>query len=340
MMSEELVKCIERGLAAVAETDVDAAKAALEQALAAGGREDGRVAHLQGLVSWLTGNLEDAAAHLLRAVDAAPTEPIVQLDAAEFLFVEGELQEAEGILRDFLDRVGDDESADDARMLLSQLRLEDDDPEESLEILDTVTAGRDRVEYLASRGGVLLALGRLEESVEVMRRAVDIDPDDADLKYQLGVVLYAASDREGSREVMVQVHRMDSAAREDAGSEVDGAQQRDLQERFEAVLEEVPEPILKQIAGVPITVDAAPSEDDVRAGLDPRNAVAFYGQAAEDGGEAKLERIVVMRDILVDGLDEFDELSEDEQIHELLFEHTLVELRRFLGLEELMVAGV
>ena len=339
-MSEELVKCIERGLSAVAETDVDAAKAALEQALAAGGREDGRVAHLQGLVSWLTGNLEDAAAHLLRAVDAAPTEPIVQLDAAEFLFVEGELQEAEGILRDFLDRVGEAESADDARMLLSQLRLEDDDPEESLEILDTVTAGRDRVEYLASRGGVLLALGRLDESVEVMRRAVDIEPDDADLKYQLGVVLYAANDREGSREVMVQVHRMDAAAREAGGSELDGAQQRDLQERFEAVLEEVPEPILKQIAGVPVTVDAAPSEDDVRAGLDPRNAVAFYGQAVEDGGEAKLERIVVMRDILVDGLDEFDELSEDEQIHELLFEHTLVELRRFLGLEELMVAGV
>ena len=340
-MSDTLMSLIEGGLAAVSEADLEGARAALAKAQGEAGAAHPRVTHLQGLVAWLDGDLESAAGHLLAAVDAAPSDPIVQLDAAEFMFVEGELQEAESILRDFLESDGADEGLDDARMLLAQVRLEDDDPEEALEILDAVEAGHDRVEYLASRGGVLLALGQREAAVEAMRAAVAVEPDDADLLYQLGVVLHAAERFDDAQSTMVKVLEMDAARRASEGEDaLDSAQERDLKDRFDAMLEEIPEPILKRIAEVPVKVQRAPQVSDVESGLDPRNAVAFVGTPLGPGGDAALEGIVLMRDLLIDGLDEFDGLSEEEQIHELLLEHTLVELRRFFGLEELVVAGV
>ena len=188
---------------------------------------------------------------------------------------------------------------------------------------------------------MLLALGQREAAVEAMRAAVAVEPDDADLLYQLGVVLHAAERFDDAQSTMVKVLEMDAARRASEGEDaLDSAQERDLKDRFDAMLEEIPEPILKRIAEVPVKVQRAPQVSDVESGLDPRNAVAFVGTPLGPGGDAALEGIVLMRDLLIDGLDEFDGLSEEEQIHELLLEHTLVELRRFFGLEELVVAGV
>ena len=97
-MSNELTALVERGIEAISQDDVEAAKSALSAARDAGGAGDGRVMHLAGLVGWLQGNLDEAASNLLQAVEASPANAMIQLDAAEFLFVEGELEEAEAIL--------------------------------------------------------------------------------------------------------------------------------------------------------------------------------------------------------------------------------------------------
>jgi tetratricopeptide (TPR) repeat protein len=339
-MSNELQALVEQGLEAIRRDDLDTATSALAAAREAGGQEDGRVLHLAGLVGWIEGNLEEAASKLLEAVEAAPANAMIQLDAAEFLFVEGELEEAEKILRDFLDRESADEGRDDARMLLAQLRLEDDDAEEALEILDTVEGSKEQVEYLVSRGGVLFALGRNDESIDMLSKATDSEPEDADLHYQLGVVLRASGRMDDACAQMVKVLELDSAQRESSSEAPDSVVQRDLRERFEAILEEIPESIMKRLAGAPIKVERVPTKSQVEEGVDPRNAVAFVGDAVGPTEEGALEQIVIMRDLLVDALDEQDEMSEEEQIEEVLFESTLVELRRFFALEELVVAGV
>ncbi|MGB1701443.1 MAG: tetratricopeptide repeat protein, partial [Nannocystaceae bacterium] len=289
-MSNEVATHVARGIEAIGQDDLETATSALVAAREAGGADDGRVLHLAGLVGWLGGSLDEAASNLLKAVEAAPANAMIQLDAAEFLFVEGELEEAEAILRDFLDREAEEEGRDDARMLLAQLRLEDDDAEEALEVLDTVEASKDRVEYFVSRGGVLFALGRHDESIEMLTQAAEREPDDADLQYQLAVVLHAANRREESSARMLKVLELDGAHRSGAGSAIDSDVQRDLRERFEAILEEVPEPVMKRLAGAPIHVEAAPTPAQVREGLDPRNAVAFLGTAAGGEGEGTLER--------------------------------------------------
>lgn len=339
-MSNELTALVERGIEAISQDDVEAATSALSAARDAGGAGDGRVMHLAGLVGWLQGNLDEAASNLLQAVEASPANGMIQLDAAEFLFVEGELEEAEAILRDFLDQEDVTEGRDDARMLLAQLRLEDDDAEEALEILDTVEGPKDRIEYLVSRGGVLFALGRHDESIDMLSKATDAEPEDADLHYQLGVVLHASGRNDDACARMLKVLELDGAHRNSAGEDPDSDVQRDLKERFEAILEEVPEPIMKRLAGAPIHVATAPTKEQVADGLDPRNAVAFVGDAAGATEEGTLRQIVIMRDLLVDAIDEQDEMSEEEQIEEILFESTLVELRRFFAMEELIVAGV
>jgi len=339
-MSNELTALVERGIEAISNDDLDSAMSALSAAREAGGDGDGRVLHLAGLVGWIQGNLDEAASNLLQAVEAAPANAMIQLDAAEFLFVEGELEEAEAILREFLDQAGVTEGQDDARMLLAQLRLEDDDAEEALEVLDTVETSKDRIEYLVSRGGVLFALGRHDESIDMMSKATDSEPEDADLHYQLGVVLHASGRTDEACARMLKVLELDGAQRDSGGELPDSDVRRDLTERFEAILEEVPEPIMKRLAGAPITVATAPTKEQVQAGLDPRSAVAFVGDAAGPTEEGTLAQIVIMRDLLVDALDEQDEMSEEEQIEEILFESTLVELRRFFAMEELIVAGV
>ena len=117
-------------------------------------------------------------------------------------------------------------------------------------------------------------------------------PEDADLHYQLGVVLHASGRSDDACARMLKVLELDGAHRQSEGEAPDSDVQRDLKERFEAILEEVPEPIMKRLAAAPIHVATAPTKEQVADGLDPRNAVAFVGDAAGGTEEGTLTQIV------------------------------------------------
>ena len=143
MAEAEIDALIDRGLAAVEDDKLDEADEILEEARHLGGENHVRVLHLSGLLAWARDDLEHATGFLMQATDLSPTRPEIYLDCAECLFTVEEIDEAESQTRAVL-RLPDlsREQEDEARLLLAQLRLADDDPGEALEVLVGIDESR------------------------------------------------------------------------------------------------------------------------------------------------------------------------------------------------------
>lgn len=333
MKQMSLDAIIDRGLVAVDDDDLKTAEDALEEASRLGGENHVRVLHLAGMVAWAQGRLDQAAGYLMQAADAAPDDPQIYLDCAECLLShDQDLDEAEAAARAVLRlERADTDALDQARLLLAQIRLSDDDTEEALELLEGISdARKGDAAYLSIHGFVLMNSGRAQEAAASLKGAVMADPDDPDVHYWYGQALEVLGDVAGARAEMLKVLELDTQDAEDHGDNEDLAE--DLRAQFESLLEDIPDQVLKLIASAPITVQARPSRAQVEAGADPRAVVTFVGQARTDDADARLDRIVLMRDFLL------DEIEGEEDIPELLMVGLVDELRRFFRLEGLEVA--
>ncbi|HEY0135897.1 MAG TPA: hypothetical protein VGB85_17550, partial [Nannocystis sp.] len=79
----------------------------------------------------------------------------------------------------------------------------------------------------------------------------------------------------------------------------------------------------------PISVQGRPTASQVEKGADPRAVITFLGRPQTDDDDAHLEGIVIMRDFLL------DEINEDDDIPELMIVSIIDELRRFFRMEGL-----
>lgn len=328
----ELGETIDRGLAAVEADDLEAAEEALAEASKIAGENHVRVLHLAGMHAWADGDVERAAGFLMQAVDLGPDRADIYLDCAECLFANGEeLDEAEASVRIALKLPGIPERlAEEARLLLAQIRLADDDTEEALVILDEISGDlSSHPAYLSTKGAALLAAGRFPDAIEQLERAVELEPEDPDFAYQLGITHQAAGDEAGCRAAMVRVLELDSKASGEGLDPPGYAEVQELRSKLEDIMEELPDAILRLVAHVPIKVQQRATEEQVRTGVDPRSPVAFLGAPQCDDADAELEGIVILRDLLV------EEAEDEEEIPLALFYGMLEELRRFFRREDL-----
>ncbi|MCA9659699.1 MAG: tetratricopeptide repeat protein [Myxococcales bacterium] len=345
-MDQDLDTVIRRGLDAVDAGDIQTALDAVDEAAKHVGENHVRVLHLNGMIAWAEGRVENAAGYLMQAVDLGSELPEIYLDCAECLFIHGDdLDEAEAVVRALLERDGVEEAArDEGRLLLAQIRLDDDDPDEALELLERVTPDmQGHPAYLSTYGAVMLASGRGDEAVKALEKAVAAAPEDPDFHYQLGLTREAVGDREGAAAAMLKVLELDSAAAEAAAAEEAEAGEepveltdvvkRELVRAFEEVLEEIPDKVLRLLAEAPVSVQRRATPAQVRGGVNPRVAVAFVGAPKTDDAEAELEGIVIMYDLLMIMIDD------DDEIPEVFIVGIIDELRRFFD-EALGVASV
>ncbi|MEZ4385554.1 MAG: tetratricopeptide repeat protein [Nannocystaceae bacterium] len=342
-MDQDLDTVIRRGLEAVDAGDIQTALDAVDEAAKHVGENNVRVLHLNGMIAWAEGRVDNAAGYLMQAVDLGSELPEIYLDCAECLFVHGDdLDEAEAVVRALLEREGVEEAArDEGKLLLAQIRLDDDDPDEALELLDQVTPEmQQHPAYLSTYGAVMLASGRGEDAVKALEKAVEVAPDDPDFYYQLGLTREAVGDSAGAAAAMLKVLELDIAAAEaaededgDAPEALTDAAKSDLVSSFEEVLEEIPDKVLRLLAEAPVTVQRRATPEQVRGGVNPRAAVAFVGAAKTDAAPANLEGIVIMYDLLMIMIDE------DDEIPEVFVVGIIDELRRFFD-EALGVASV
>lgn len=335
MSSQNIDALVDRGLAAVEADDLETATQILEDATKVGGENHVRVLHLTGMLAWAEGRPEHAAGYLMQAVDAGSEDANIYLDCAECLLLhDQDLDEAEAAARTVLRLSGASlEAQDQARLLLSQIRLADEDTEEALELLDGISDSRKQdAVFLSTYGFVLMNAGRDEEAVTALRSAVEADPEDPDVHYWLGQALEGVGDVTGARVSMLKVLELDEAEHDEAEHEhepLTNEIEEDLRGQFEGVLEELPEPVLKLLANSPISVQGRPTTAQVERGADPRAVITFLGRPQTDDDEAHLEGIVIMRDFLL------DEINDDDDIPELMIVSIIDELRRFFRMEGL-----
>ncbi len=334
----EIDALIDRGLAAVEDENTEAAAAVLEEATAMAGAEHARVLHLRGLLAWANEDLENATATLLKAADQEAGRPEIHFDCAECLYSMEEIEEAEEQVRKVLELPDvPGEQADDARLLLAQLRLSVDDPAGALETLEAIDAVRKtHPAYLGALGSAQLADEQFDAAVTTLRKALEHDDADADLHYQVGIGLEAVGDDAGARQAMTKVLELDTEEWAELGDDAppapDFAETQELRSRLEEVLEGLPDPVLKLVAATPITVQARASAEQVAGGVDPRGTVIFLGSPKSDEDEAELKGIVVMRDLLLTQVDEDDEIDEE------LFYSLLEQIQHFFRRDDIIVA--
>lgn len=329
---------LQRGLEALEADDLESAHESLERARATAGDDDAGVLHLSGMIAWAEGDFEVATRDLLAAVDHAPTRPDVRLDCAECLFSIDEIEEAEVHARAVLELEDvSGEVHDEARLLLAQLRLADDDPEEALEILDEIDDSRkNHAAFLSTRGTVLVADERFEEAIRDLQTALQSEPDDPDLHYQLALAQEYNGDLTASRGSMVRVLELEEEEWNELHGEsvppLDDVEAQELQQQLENAMEELPEPILKLVASVPIRVQRRATADQVRAGLNPRSIVGFLGTPKADDAEAVLEGILIMRDLLLSSVED------DEEVEGELFYALAEEIQIFFQRHDFVVS--
>ena len=328
-----LDEIVARGLAAVETDELGEAEAALEQAQRVGGENHVLVLYLDGMIALARGDLGHAIGYLMQATDMNPDRPEIYLDCAEALLLAGEdLAEAESIVRAALALPKLTlRQAGEAHLTLAQIRLEGDDIDGAMAELDAVGAElRDHPAYMSTRAAALLADDRVDEALESIRRAVEHDPEDPDFQYQFALTARAAGKVDEARDAMVRVAELDQG--EAPARPLEDAEVQDLRARLEDVLEDLPDPILRLVASVPVEVQACATLDQVRGGLDPRSIVAFVGRPELDDQPAQLERLVVMRDLLL------DEVGDDDEIPRVLFYALMEELRIFFRYEDFAFA--
>lgn len=338
MADADIDSLVDRGLQAIEDDKLDDAEKILEEARDNAGENHVRVLHLAGLVAWAQDDLEHATGFLMQATDLSPKRADIYLDCAECLFTVEEVEEAEEQAKAVLALGGlDREQEDEARLLLAQLRLASDAPDDSLEVLSGIDDSRkEHPAFLSTKGAALLASGDFEGSIGLLRKAIEHDPEDSDLHYQLGIALEHAGSVDESRASMAKVLQLDIKEWEDVGEELpaepDFAETQELRSRLEDVLEELPDPVLKLVAAAPITVQARANVEQVGKGVNPRSTVCFLGTPKSEADEAELQGIVVMRDLLL------AEVDDDDDIEGEIFYALLEELQYFFKRDDIVVA--
>lgn len=333
--SSEISLKLEAALEAIDSDEVEKAQVLVKELIASLDALDPRLLHVQGMYAWAEGEIEEAASKLTSAVDADPKGEQVYFDCAELMLSAGlDLDVAEASLRVIVAREGLAEArADQAKILLAQVCMEqvDADPDEAIELLDAVSeATKMDVYWVSIKAAVLLDLERSDEAIKLLE-STSSDPEAAknpEVHYQLGICYALAGRGEQAVEAMTRVMEIDTE--EDEYDPMEADESRGLRACLEEVLEGIPDPLLKRIASAPIEVQTRPTPEQIAGGVDPRAFVGFDG----DAGEQKLRAVVVMRNPLL------DEIEDEEQLPEALISGLIDEFRRFFGVEELAGASV
>ena len=225
-----------------------------------------------------------------------------------------------------------------------------DDVHEQLELgLDAVEAGdlaaaARSLELLyriagATAASTMLLEGKvIEESegpaaaINAYRRAVELAPEDAELRLALAYACEAIGDIEGMIRQLLVVRSLDAQADRSIGLAEPALLDR-IENAAVAALEELPMEFRQRVAHVPIVLEPRPSIALVREGFDPRSYGLFEGpglfdDGILDGAVAGPTRIVIYTSNLLADFEEDEELAEQVRIT------VLHEVGHFFGMSE------
>ncbi len=166
-----------------------------------------------------------------------------------------------------------------------------------------------------------------------LEELVGREPEFAEARHALALLCEELGDLDACARELLAVRRLDAAADAADGFDLDAVEAR-IRDTAERVLNELPAKFRRRLIGVPIVIEARPSEDLVRDRFDPRSLGLFEGPVNEErqlGDSAGMPtRIVLYAANLLAFVDPDDE---EDLAHEVEIT-VLHEIGHYFGLEE------
>lgn len=273
MISQEV---IEHGWTLIEDGDLDGARQVYEELLVKAPDEP-EVLALGGAVLAASGEPEAALAAFMRASERDTDERTRYLvHAAEVeLAALDHPEEAIALCDRVLDETDDEDELIDAVLIkaeaLVSLGDRDEDAREVLAELEGCAI--DDPMLLCRAGDLHLTVGDVPAAERAYQSAVGLDEECADGYHGLGLVYEAMGDSERQVSAWLRTRELDLTEPEPPWH----LDQEEFASVAEAALAELPEEVRGFLANVPMFVEDTPSEDMVRAGLDPRLLGLFAG---------------------------------------------------------------
>jgi len=231
------------------------------------------------------------------------------------------------------DLLDDPEQAELWKTLQNLEEIAEEDPAQALAVFAALPSEvREIADFQLVHAGLLRSSGDLPAAERVLQALIALDHEDADAHHMLGDVLEDMGKLERALDHFLETLRLDSqASAEHSAEEVEGVLDATL-EHLERTVKELPAEWRARLEGVPLLVQRLPSEDMVRAGLDPRALGLFDGpmHAEAEGIDCAPAptRIVLFAENLALDFPDADEFKDQVRIT------VLHELGHYFGLDE------
>ncbi|KAB2893267.1 MAG: tetratricopeptide repeat protein [Kofleriaceae bacterium] len=282
--ADRLVSLVEAAITRLDEGDIEGA----EQKIAQAARIDPRhpdVLSLQASLAALDGELERALELVAKAVERAPEDVGVLINAADLALL-ADPEVALGYAQRAAELVEEEDELIAAVLIMAEAHLALENPaaarealsELSSAVIDDATTILDVAHaYLAAEDPTTaeLWLRRLTSAQPSSGNGEDSEDESvaADAWHAIGQCREAKGDRDGMIHAWLETRRLDAALPPPALSISDD----ELEEIATAALEELPAEVHTHLANVPILVDDLPAEHLVQDGWDPRLLGIFEG---------------------------------------------------------------
>ncbi len=184
-----------------------------------------------------------------------------------------------------------------------------------------------RTDELLEQGADALDAGNETHARDLLEQAVELDPDDADVRHLLALAYSALGDEKRVRDQFLLVRQLD-ARNDDAAGPIDPALLDLMRDITVRVIESLPKRFREPLRNVPVFLEPRPSVALVEEGFDPRALGVFEGPRAFDDNTAALTRIVIFTDNLL------AETRDEEELRREVEVTVLHEVGHYFGLEE------
>ncbi|HEY1551645.1 MAG TPA: metallopeptidase family protein [Kofleriaceae bacterium] len=318
---------LDKGFDALDAGDLEAAAAAAERAQRIDRKNPGVIA-LSAAVADAQGNVEDAIAGYRAMIELAPDDPMPRICAARIELRDlGEAEQALETVGAAFEFIDDETDLIEAIVVRAEALLATDRPDDAREALGELSSSAiDDPDQAFELAELALGAGDAEMALRYVELARKSPKLETDALHVLGRIHEANDDRAEMIAAWQQVRERDAAEPAPTLTMADDEIERIAQ----AALAELPADVRAKLERVPILIDAAPSQELVADGLDPRILGLFSGaeMAEAEGLAPEITTIHLFKRNLERIANDLDELAEEIRIT------VLHETAHYFGLDD------
>jgi tetratricopeptide (TPR) repeat protein len=236
--------------------------------------------NLLGYVSAALGNHETALDHYRQAIALDDSFVEAMLNAAEVLIHPiHDFGAAINLIDEAMEWAEGGDEVADALLLKFDAHMHQGDREAAKHVLRTLPEGQfesPRLDFLVGRA--YFEVGELDQSKSYLTRALEREPEAADIHYYMGLLLDAQGNHEGATIAFLRCRELDTAAQRPQGNLSQAHFERQLRRAIDRL-----EPALRDVLeGALVVVSDLPGAEVVADGVDPRATILLDAVSERD----------------------------------------------------------